>query len=139
MTEPLRILHLEDDPLDTELVHELLRADGLPAQIERVDTLAEFQDALEHECYALILSDYTLPGTDPMEALRLARRLCPHVPFIFLSGTMGEDTAIESLKMGASDYVLKQRMARLRRPSAARWPRPRSRRVASGPRRRCAS
>ena len=54
-----------------------------------------------------------MPGTDPMEALRLARRLCPHVPFIFLSGTMGEDTAIESLKRGASDYVLKQRIARL--------------------------
>jgi len=113
MTEPLRILHLEDDPLDTELVHGLLHADGLPARIERVDTLAGFRDALEHERYALILSDYTLPGTDPMEALRLAKQLCPHVPFVFLSGTMGEDTAIESLKMGASDYVLKQRMARL--------------------------
>ena len=113
MTQPLRILHLEDDPLDTELVHNLLHAEGLPARIERVDTLAAFQNALEHECYALILSDYTLPGTDPMEALVLARRLCPHVPFIFLSGTMGEDTAIESLKKGASDYVLKQRLARL--------------------------
>ncbi|MEN6338241.1 MAG: response regulator [Phycisphaerales bacterium] len=113
MTESLRILHLEDDPLDTELVSALLQSEGLPAQIDRIDTLGAFREALERGSYSLILADYTIPGTDPMEAMRLAKRLCPQVPFIFLSGTMGEDLAIETLKTGANDYVLKHRMARL--------------------------
>jgi PAS domain S-box-containing protein len=109
----LRILHLEDDPLDTELVCGLLAADGLAAQLDRVDTLAAFRDALQSVCYEVILSDYSVPGVDAMEALALARRLCPELPFIFLSGALGEEQAIETLKQGASDYVLKQRMGRL--------------------------
>ena len=114
MTDTLRILHLEDDPRDTELAYELLRDDGLEPRIDRVSTLPAFREALQRTgLYALILSDYSLPGVDPMEAIRLAKELCPQVPFVFLSGTMGEDTAIESLKMGANDYVLKQNIARL--------------------------
>ena len=66
MIVPLPILHLEDDPLDTKLVDKLMKADGLAAQIDRVDTLARFREALEHQSYALILADYTVPGTDPM-------------------------------------------------------------------------
>ena len=113
MKLPLRILHLEDDPLDTELVLELLRADGLEVELERVSTLPAFEQALRRECYALVLSDYTLPGVNPLEALRLARLLCPETAIIFVSGTIGEDRAIEALRLGASDYVLKQRMERL--------------------------
>ncbi len=114
MTDTLRILHLEDDPRDTELACELLRADGLEPQIDRVSNMAAFRAALEHGAsYALILSDYSLPGTDPIEAIRLAKQLYPDLPFVFLSGTMGEDTAIESLKLGADDYVLKQNIGRL--------------------------
>ena len=113
MKRVLRILHLEDEPLDSEVVRNLLDEEDLTAEIECVDTMAGFHQALDRGCYELILSDYTLPGVDTFEALRLARHRCPEVPFIFLSGTIGEDTAIESLKMGASDYVLKQRPARL--------------------------
>ncbi len=109
----LRILHLEDEPFDSEVVRELLCEDRLDSAIERVDTLADFQRSLEGGCYDVILSDYTLPGVDTFEALRMARERCPTVPFIFVSGTIGEDTAIESLQMGASDYVLKHRPARL--------------------------
>ena len=113
MESDLRILHLEDDLLDSELVHELLAADGLAARLDRVDTLAAFEQALQTETYALILSDYSLPGIDAMEALGLARRLCSDIPFIFLSGILGEERAIETLKLGASDYVLKSHMGRL--------------------------
>lgn len=112
MEDVLRILHLEDDPVDTELVLRTLRADGLAAALDRVDSLAAFREALGRP-YVLILSDYALPNTDPMEALALVRQVRPDLPFIFLSGTMGEEVAIETLKLGATDYVLKQRMGRL--------------------------
>jgi DNA-binding NarL/FixJ family response regulator len=114
MAETLRILHLEDDPQDTELAYELLRSEGLSPQIDRISTMPAFRRALEQKgLYSLILSDYSMPGIDPIEAMRLARQLRPEVPFVFLSGTMGEETAIESLKMGANDYVLKQGIGRL--------------------------
>lgn len=109
----LRVLHLEDDPADSVMVHQLLRRGGLTVEIDRVDTQAGFQEALERQSYALVLSDYTVPGVDPVETLRLARQVRPEVPFVFLSGTLGEDLAIEMLKLGASDYVLKQGIARL--------------------------
>ncbi len=113
MEQFLRILNLEDDPLDSELASELLNSEGLTVSIDRVDTLAGFKEALERGSYALILSDYAVPGMDSMDALRLARRIRPEVPFIFLSGTLGEEQALETIKAGASDYVLKQRIARL--------------------------
>ena len=113
MDTVLRILHLEDDAVDSEWVCELLTEGGLPAQMDRVDTIARFREALRRGPYGLILSDYTIPGMDTLEALRLAHQLRPEVPFIFVTGTLGEDLAIETLKMGASDYVLKQRIARL--------------------------
>ncbi len=109
----LQILHLEDDPVDAGMVLDLLREEGLEAESECVDTLAEFREKLGHAGYGLILSDYTIPGVDPMEALAVARQVRPELPFIFISGTIGEDKAIEALKLGASDYVLKQQMGRL--------------------------
>ena len=117
MEPALRILNLEDDPLDTDLALTLLRKDGLATEIDRVETFAGFEEALRRDGYGLILADYSVPGMDALEALRLARKLCPEVPLIFLSGTMGEETAIEMLKLGASDYVLKQRIERLCPPS----------------------
>jgi PAS domain S-box-containing protein len=113
MEPALRILNLEDDALDTELALALLRKDGLAAEIDRVDTQAGFEEALRRDGYDLIVADYSIPGMDALEALRLAREVRPEVPFIFLSGAIGEETAIEMLKLGASDYVLKQRMERL--------------------------
>jgi nitrogen fixation negative regulator NifL len=109
----LRILHLEDEALDSELVLELLRSEGLEVDLQRVATLDAFEQALRRQCFELVLLDYTLPGVNPLEALRLARRLCPEMAFIFVSGTIGEDRAIEAMRLGASDYVLKQRMERL--------------------------
>jgi PAS domain S-box-containing protein len=111
--EPLSILYIEDEPLDSELIRAILQREGLPAEIERVADMAAFQAALATGKSALILSDYTLPGMDALEALRWARQHRPEVPFIFVSGTLGEEAAIETLKLGATDYVLKQRLERL--------------------------
>lgn len=113
MTPPFRLLHLEDDPVDAQLVLRLLQEGGLDVEINRVHTFDAFQRFLEHNSPALILADYTVPGVDVSKALQVARRMRPDVPFVFLSGTVGEDTAIETLKMGATDYVLKQRLGRL--------------------------
>jgi len=111
--QTLRILHLEDDPLDTELVRGQLQKAGLAVQIERADTLEGFRRALGCGRYEIVLSDFAMPRLDPMEAIRLAKQHCPELPFIFLSGTLGEEQAIETLKLGATDYVLKQRAERL--------------------------
>ena len=88
------------------------RADST-SKSTRVRTFAAFQESLARATHALILSDYTVPGVDVLKALQLARQMRPEVPFVFLAGTLGEDTAIETLKMGATDCVLKQRIARL--------------------------
>lgn len=104
---------MEDDPFDSELALELLRQNGLDAQMQRVFKLPAFEEALGDTSLSLILSDYSVPGVNPHEALRIARQKCPDVPFVFFTGTMGEDVAIESLKTGASDYVLKHQLERL--------------------------
>ncbi|HWW00724.1 MAG TPA: response regulator [Candidatus Acidoferrum sp.] len=108
----LRILHLEDDPLDRELVGGWLEDGGFACEIKHVQTAAEFQAALG-TAVDVILSDYKLPEFDGLSALALAREFLPDVPFILFSGTIGEEFAIESLKQGATDYVLKQRPQRL--------------------------
>lgn len=112
-TAPLRILHLEDDPSDAELVRSLLESNGLQCDIHRVQTRAGFLAALEQHRYDLILSDFALPSFDGFAALEIARQTVPDVPFIFLSGTIGEEVAVDSLKNGAVDYVLKDRLQRL--------------------------
>lgn len=114
---PLRILHLEDDPGDAALVEALLAEEALGCVIERAATREQFVRALEGE-HDLILSDFAIPGFDGISAQHLALERRPDVPFLFVSGTMGEEVAIERLKEGATDYVLKQRMQRL--PSAVR-------------------
>lgn len=113
MKSPLRILSLEDDPHDAELIRDLLEADGIPCEMVRVDTEPSFTAQLEHGNFDLILADYTLPSFDGLSALKLAKQRCPEVPFIFVSGTLGEEVAIEALKVGATDYVLKTRLSRL--------------------------
>jgi signal transduction histidine kinase len=112
-TRHLRILHLEDDTADSELIGSLLRTAGLDCELERVDTRAAFEASLASGAFQIILSDYSLPGFDGQAALGLARSLKPEVPFLFVSGTIGEDLAIESLKEGATDFVLKDRLQRL--------------------------
>lgn len=117
MPQSLRILHLEDDPADAALVHALLADEELHCVITRASTRDQFVEALNGH-YDLILADFALPGFDGISAQRLALARLPDVPFVFVSGTMGEEVAIERLKDGATDYVLKQRIQRL--PSAVR-------------------
>ena len=112
MNSPLRILCLENDLADAELVHETLEADGIACELTRVEAEGEFRDALRGG-FDLILADYTLPAFDGLSALRIVRQQLADVPFIFVSGTLGEEVAIDALKMGATDYVFKTRLSRL--------------------------
>jgi PAS domain S-box-containing protein len=109
----LRILHLEDSGPDAELIRAELTAHWPDCRIEVVSTRADFLGAIDREDFDLILSDYSIPGFDGMAALDEARRRHPVTPFIFVSGTIGEDNAVEALKRGATDYVIKDRMDRL--------------------------
>ena len=113
VTPPLRILLLEDDLGDVELIQELLEVDHFDCEVTRVQTRSEFLTALESDEIDLILADYKLPSFDGLSALKLAQSARPDLPFIFVSGTIGEDVAIEALKIGATDYVLKTRLERL--------------------------
>ena len=113
MKKPLRILYLEDDPDFAELVHSLFQQDNLRAEVKRVVSRAEFETALASETFDVILSDFRLPEYTGLEALAFVRREYPDIPFILVSGTIGEHAAIESLKAGATDYVLKQNPERL--------------------------
>jgi PAS domain S-box-containing protein len=113
MPHPLRILSVEDDPKDTELVQDLLETEGIVCEVTRVDTKAALLASLEQGEIDLILADYTLPSFDGISALKFAKKACPDVPFIFVSGTLGEEVAIEALKIGATDYVLKTGLSRL--------------------------
>jgi PAS domain S-box-containing protein len=109
----VRILHIEDDDADSELAKTTIESAGLVCQIKRVQERAEFSNALTQQEFDIILADFQLPSFDGMSALTMVREQKIDVPFIFLSGTMGEDAAIEGLTEGATDYVLKQRMTRL--------------------------
>jgi two-component system sensor histidine kinase UhpB len=109
----LDIVYLEDDANDAELArHELLRTAKI-RDWRPVSTREAFAETLSARAPDLILSDYSLPNFDGREALLMARALCPRVPFIFVSGKLGEELAIETLKLGATDYVLKRRLSRL--------------------------
>ncbi|HEY6749725.1 MAG TPA: response regulator [Rubrobacteraceae bacterium] len=109
----LRILNLEDNPLDAELVHATLTDSGVGCEILRVQTRADFAAALESGDFDLILADYSLPSFDGLSALKVAQEIDPEIPFVLVSGAVGEEMAIEALKSGATDYVLKQRLERL--------------------------
>lgn len=113
MKEKLLILNLEDNPNDSELIKEMLEDGGIECEITRVETEKDFMAACEKGCFDLILADYSLPSYDGLSALAIARERCPDLPFIFVSGKMGEEIAIESLKSGATDYVLKNNFKRL--------------------------
>ncbi len=113
MSTPLRILHLEDNPTDATLIAETLSDAGVPCESHRVDRRETYVAALKEGRFDIILADYSLPDFDGIVALGLARQLCPEVPFIFVSATLGEELAIDAMQRGAVDYILKQRMGRL--------------------------
>ena len=113
MKSPLRVLLLEDNTFDAELIQELLEADHFVCEVTRVQTRAEFVAGLENPGIDVILADYKLPSFDGLSALKLALDARAEVPFIFVSGSLGEEVAIEAVKDGATDYVVKSRLSRL--------------------------
>lgn len=113
MTTPLRLLQLEDNPIDADLILATLTEGGIPCAPRRVESRDAFVAALKEGRIDMILADYSLPGFDGIAALELARKLCPDIPFIFVSATLGEELAIDTMHRGATDYILKQRLGRL--------------------------
>jgi PAS domain S-box-containing protein len=112
MTTPLRVLYLEDNPADVELCRHTLRQAGFLVELFHVDTQAEFVAHLSDDL-DIILADYSLPQFDAPRALQEVRKRGLDVPFLVISGTIGEDIAVEVIKQGAADYLLKDRLARL--------------------------
>lgn len=112
VAEPL-ILILEDDPIDLELIETTLKRGEVDGKVFKVNHRQAFLDQLNTNTPDLILADFVLPSFDGVLALELAQSVCPQVPFILVSGVLGEEQAIEALKKGATDYVLKQRLGRL--------------------------
>ncbi|MES2784638.1 MAG: EAL domain-containing protein [Pseudomonadota bacterium] len=113
MIQALNVLVIEDEANDAELAMRALRRADVDCRHRRVETEAHFRRALADGLPDIILSDFSMPRFDGMRALSLARDLCPDIPFVFVSGTIGEVNVIEALKKGATDYVLKQDLARL--------------------------
>src|SRR5712691_2288732 len=113
MGEQVKVLIIEDVGIDAELALRELKRAGIMCVGRRVETEGDFREALESFGPDVILSDFSMPHFDGMSGLALARELRPEVPFIFLSGTIGEEYAIRALKNGAFDYVLKNNLIRL--------------------------
>jgi signal transduction histidine kinase len=113
VSKTLYIVHLEDNPRDAELVRSLLEAAGINCRMRVVHSHPDFERELKAENIDLILSDFSLPSYDGITALKFARERRPEIPFIFVSGKIGEESAVESLQNGASDYLIKDRLARL--------------------------
>jgi PAS domain S-box-containing protein len=109
----LNILSLEDSLPDYEIIRELLTDAGFKMNISRVDKEKDFVSALQQIHYDIILADFKLPGFDAFAALKWAMEICPDVPFICISGSIGEETAIELIRQGAVDYIIKDRLVRL--------------------------
>ncbi|SDS43136.1 PAS domain S-box protein [Opitutus sp. GAS368] len=113
MKKEINVLIIEDVPADVVIINHELRRGGLSFRSKRVGTKEEFLEELRSGPPDLILSDHGLPQFDGFSALAIAQNQCPEVPFLFVTGSMGEEVAIESLKSGATDYVLKNRLTGL--------------------------
>ena len=113
MSNQLRILIAEDLAHDVELISRELQCAGISCDAHRVETAVDFRRELEEFEPDVILSDFTMPHFNGMDALAIARQVRPNIPFIFVSGTLGEEYAIRALKNGATDYVLKSNLIRL--------------------------
>jgi signal transduction histidine kinase len=113
MNEKIKILHLEDSLKDSELIIAMIESGGIIHDYFLADNEKNYLRILEKENIDLILSDFSLPDYNGHEALKVAREKYSHIPFIFISGTIGEDAAISAMLNGASDYVLKNKLERL--------------------------
>ncbi len=109
----LLVLNLEDNPNDSDFIKEMLEDGGIECEITRVETEGDFLAACDKGGFDIILADFNLPSYDGLSALVVTQERCPDIPFIFVSGKMGEEVAIESLKSGAIDYILKNNLKRL--------------------------
>jgi CheY-like chemotaxis protein len=110
----LKVLLLEDDPFDAELIIAMLEESGFKCVWQRVEKKDDFLEQLQRpDPFELILADYNLPSFNGLDALALAKKLHMDIPFILVSGTVGEELAVDCLKAGATDYVLKDRLFRL--------------------------
>src|SRR6186713_1145103 len=110
---PVRLIVVEDMPMEAEIAVRQLESGGFTCSWKRVETESALRVALAEAQPDIILSDFTLPGFDGISALEISREIAPDTPFIFLSGTLGEERAIDALQRGAYDYVLKTNMARI--------------------------
>ncbi|HWI78678.1 MAG TPA: PAS domain-containing protein, partial [Ramlibacter sp.] len=110
---PIRLLHLEDNAHDAELIRLRLESAGLACEITCVNSRKLFESALARKSFDLVLSDYNVPGYDGLAAIRHAQQVRPDLPVIIISGGLSEEEAVDCLKTGATDYVLKQRPQRL--------------------------
>ncbi len=113
MAKQLNILHLEDEPSVVKVVSSLLEKEGFSVKVSIIQTKPEFLKAVQNHKFDLIISDYALVGFDGLDALRLLRQEDKTTPFILFSGSIGEERAIDSLRQGATDYVLKQNIKAL--------------------------
>src|SRR6267142_3816777 len=113
MKAPGRMLILDDDPLSAELLKLKLSGEWPACAFMTAAGQEDFEAAIRKDACDLVISDYLIPGYSGLEALAFARKQCPDIPFIIFSGTIGDEVAVESLKAGANDYVLKDRPARL--------------------------
>jgi PAS domain S-box-containing protein len=111
MSIPLQALLVEDSPSDAELLLAALTRDGFAVQHARVEDAAGLQAALRDDRWEVVLCDYSLPRFSAPDAVRLVRQLSPDLPVIVISGTIGEEQAVEAIKLGATDYLLKDRLA----------------------------
>ena len=111
--QPVKLLVVEDMPTEAEIAIRQLESNGFSCTWSRVDSEAALRRGIEESRPDLVLSDFTLPGFDGISALEVVREVAPDIPFIFLSGTIGEERAIDALQRGAHDYVLKTNLARL--------------------------
>ena len=113
MSEPLRVLVIEDSALDAKVLVGLLSAGGYTITSDRVETATEFTGALEGAEWDVVLADYNLPEFNGQEALELLQQSGRDIPFIMISGGIGEDLAVQIMKAGAHDYLMKGNLARL--------------------------
>src|SRR5687767_3528348 len=111
--DQIRVLLIEDDPNDAILLGRELQRAGISHQAQRVENREEFVRELDAQLPDVILSDHGLPQFDGFSALAIAKEKCPDVPFLFVTGSLGEEMIIETLRRGATDYVLKHRLAKL--------------------------
>ena len=110
MNGKINILHLEDSLNDSELINSIIETGGIKHKYYLAENEKEYLDILKKVNIDIILSDNNLPEFAGNEALKIAREKYPHIPFIFVSGTIGEDNAIDAMRNGAKDYVFKNKL-----------------------------